>query len=92
MFSAESLVVIGTEWNNRTVNAMIDALTKKTVSSIYITKEDSTRQVAMKSLIGLLSGGFKKGDTVKLVVIGENKDTVKRDLELAEELLEGENS
>ena len=90
MFNVESRVIIGAEWNNRYVNIMIDTLSKKAGSSVYITKEDSSRQVAMKSLIGLLSGGFKTGDTVKLTVIGENEEKAKDDLKLAEDLLKGD--
>jgi phosphotransferase system HPr-like phosphotransfer protein len=90
MFNFESNVVIGAEWNNRYVNTMIDTLSKKAASSVYITKTDSTRQVAMKSLIGLLSGGFKTGDTVKLTVIGEQEEKAKNDLKLAEQLLKGD--
>jgi len=90
MHNIESQVVIGADWNNRYVNVMIDTLSKKATSSVYITKADSTRQVAMKSLIGLLSGGFKTGDEVKLTVIGEHEGNVRNDLKLAEDLLKGD--
>ncbi|MDR2531622.1 MAG: HPr family phosphocarrier protein [Oscillospiraceae bacterium] len=89
MFNAESQTTIGADWNNRYVNLMIDTLTKKASSSVYIAK-DQSRQVAMKSLIGLLSGNFRQGDEVKITVIGENEDNARRDLKLAEELLKGE--
>jgi phosphotransferase system HPr-like phosphotransfer protein len=90
MHNIEKQVIIEAQWNNRYVNSMIDTLTKRTSSSIYITKADSTRQVAMKSLIGLLSGGFQTGDAVRISVIGENEQSVEDDLKLAEELLKGD--
>jgi len=89
MFTVEKQAVIAIDWNNRTVNLMINTLTQKASSSVYIAK-DQSRQVAMKSLIGLLSGNFKEGDEVKITVIGENEDAANRDLKLAEELLKGE--
>ncbi|MDR2558711.1 MAG: HPr family phosphocarrier protein [Oscillospiraceae bacterium] len=89
MFTVEKKVKISVDWNNRFVNSMIDTLSKKATSSVYIAK-DQSRQVAMKSLIGLLSGNFKEGDKVKLTAISDNEDTAQRDLKLAEELLKGE--
>jgi phosphotransferase system HPr-like phosphotransfer protein len=89
MITIEKQAVISADWSNRYVNSMIDALTKKAGSSVYIAK-DQSRQVAMKSLIGLLSGNFKEGDEVKITVIGENEDMVNRDMKLTERLLKGE--
>lgn len=89
MVTVEKQMTVGVDFNNRNVNTIIDTLSKDASSSVYISK-DNSRQVAMKSLIGLLSGGFKAGDEVRLTVIGDHEDIVKRDLELAEELLKGE--
>ena len=89
MKTVESEVVIGAIWSNRFINQMVDKLSKKASSSLYIAKENS-RQVAMKSVIGLLSGNFKEGDTVKITVIGEDESVLNNDLKLAEELLGGE--
>ena len=87
--TGEKATVIKAGWSNRFINEMVDVLAKKTSTSIYITKDDS-RQIAMKSVIGLLSGNFKDGDTVKIIVIGDNETTVNHDLQLAEKLLNGE--
>jgi len=89
MKTVESQVVIGAIWSNRYINEMVDKLSKKASSSLYITKDDS-RQIAMKSVIGLLSGNFKEGETVKITVIGENEATVNNDLAFAKALLKGE--
>ena len=89
MLTVENQITITAEFDNRYINQMVDTLAKKTSSSIYIAK-DSSRQVAMKSLIGLLSGGFKKGDEVKLTVISEDEHIANRDLKLVEGLLNGE--
>ena len=89
MLTVENTITITAEFDNRYINQMVDTLSKKTSSSIYITK-DSSRQIAMKSMIGLLSGGFKQGDEVKLTVIGDNENNVNRDMKIAAELLTGE--
>ncbi|MCL2697466.1 MAG: HPr family phosphocarrier protein [Oscillospiraceae bacterium] len=88
MFTVEKQVKIAVDWNNRFVNVMIDTLSKRASSSVYIAK-DQSRQIAMKSLIGLLSGNFKEGDEVKLTVISDREDAAHRDLKLAEDLLKG---
>jgi phosphotransferase system HPr-like phosphotransfer protein len=88
MFTVEKLVTIAVDWNNRFVNSMIDTLSRNASSSVYIAK-DQSRQVAMKSLIGLLSGNFKEGDEVKITAIADNEDTANHDLKLAEDLLKG---
>ena len=90
MISLEKEAIINSAWSHRFINEMVDTLSKKTSSSLYITKGDS-RQIAMKSVIGLLSGDFKEGDTVKIIVIGEDENVVNNDLIFAEELLKGEN-
>lgn len=91
MFTIENQVIISTEWNNRFVNQLVDTLQRSASSSIYIATGDNSRKIAMKSLIGLLSGGFKKGDEVKIIVIGDNEHNVSRDLKLVEDMLKGEN-
>ena len=89
MITLESKAIINTEWDNRYINQLVDILAKRTASSLYIATKDSSRQVAMKSLIGLLSGGFKTGDEVKIVVIGDNENNVNNDMKIAEQLLLG---
>ena len=89
MITLERESVISTTWTHRFINEMVDTLSKKTSSSLYITKGDS-RQIAMKSVIGLLSGNFKEGDEVKIIVIGDNDTAVSNDLQIAENLLKGE--
>jgi len=91
MITSENNVTIGSSFSSRYVTIMVDTISKKAQSSIYITKEGDSRQVAMKSFIGLLSGNFKGGDTVKVTAIGDNEEQVGKDLKLAEELLKGEN-
>jgi phosphotransferase system HPr-like phosphotransfer protein len=88
MFTVEKQVKIAVDWNNRFVNSMIDTLSREANSSLYIAK-DQSRQVAMKSLIGLLSGNFKEGDEVKITAISDNENTANYDLKLAEDLLKG---
>lgn len=88
MITVEKQVIIEADWNNRYVNTMIDTLAKRASSSVYIAK-DQSRQVAMKSLIGLLSGNFKQGDEVRITAIADNEDSANRDLKLAEDLLKG---
>jgi|GEM_PF-1581108 len=90
MITIESNAVIGVRFNNQNINILVDTLSKKASSSVYITKEGSSRQVAMKSVIGLLSGNFKEGDSVKITVIGDNSDNINQDLKLVEELLKGD--
>ncbi|MCL2109353.1 MAG: HPr family phosphocarrier protein [Oscillospiraceae bacterium] len=89
MVNIEKTVKITAEIDKRFISMMVDTLSKKAASSIYITK-DNSRQIAMKSVIGLLSGGFKAGDEVKLTAIGDGEDVVNRDLKLVEEMLKGE--
>ncbi|MCL2020355.1 MAG: HPr family phosphocarrier protein [Oscillospiraceae bacterium] len=89
MFTVEKHSVIAVDWSSRYVNSMIEILTAKADSNIYIAKEKS-RQVAMKSLIGLLSGNFKEGDEVKITVIGDNEERANRDMLIAEGMLRGE--
>jgi phosphotransferase system HPr-like phosphotransfer protein len=88
MVTVEKQSIINAEWTKGYVNIMIDTLTKKAGSSVYIAKD--SRQVAMKSLIGLLSGNFKQGDEVKITVIGDDEDKVNHDLKLAEDMLKGD--
>jgi len=89
MKTIEKNVTIGAKWSNRDINQLVDTLSKKTTSSLYITK-DQSRQIAMKSVIGLLSGNFREGDVVKISAMGEDEGKIAKDLKIAEEILLGD--
>lgn len=43
-------------------------------SSIYLELIGSDRQINAKSVLGILSAGYKKGDNIKVIVSGINSD------------------
>ncbi len=86
---AEIETVISSYWSHRFINNMVDTLSKKVNSDLYITTPSAheSRRVALKSVVGVLSGNFKSGDTVKIQAWGNNLDLIDNDLKLTLELL-----
>ena len=65
------------DFGHRTCVELCDTLNRETspITSIRLSKNDGMRQCNAKSLIGLLSLSIRKGDSIKVIVNGNNEDS-----------------